>query len=208
MKSNLVLSIAYLALCMGVLMLPCNAAHAQQEMGSMYYYDIPEPEIRDHYHEWQVFLEYNLQREQCQHYQDPPAGYEVRGCQVYRIGDVAQVEPKAGSPTSSYTIYFDFDKSTIRSNEKENLDRIAREIQRSNPSEVTVSGYTDRSGTSEYNQRLSERRTQAVVQALAAYGINVKVADQMSYGETNSAVPGADGLRMQENRRVVIYFNE
>ena len=62
-------------LCLAISLVLCSlgdkTSYAQQEMGTLSYYHVSEQEIKDHYHEWATFLEYNLQREPCQKYQAP-----------------------------------------------------------------------------------------------------------------------------------------
>jgi outer membrane protein OmpA-like peptidoglycan-associated protein len=212
---------------MGALTLSSSAAHAQ-EVGSLSYYAISEAEYRAHYHEWQVFLEYNLHREQCQHYQAPPAGYVMNGCNVYRVASdqpAAMAEPRAETVTetvtkpappapiaqqasaTSYTLHFGFGKSNIANSEEAILDRAAEDIKKYSPAAVTVSGYASTPGSDDYNQVLSEKRAQAVAQALSREGVDPEIIHQRAYGETHLAVPTANGLRMPANRRVVIEFN-
>jgi OmpA-OmpF porin, OOP family len=57
---------------------------------------------------------------------------------------------------------FDFNKSTVRPAGKQALDTFAAELQGDQFDVITVTGYTDRIGGHEYNQKLSERRAEAV----------------------------------------------
>jgi outer membrane protein OmpA-like peptidoglycan-associated protein len=220
MKKKFLLSGACLTLCLGAVVIPSGAAKAQ-EMGSLSYYNLTDAEYHDNYNAWKLFLEYHLNREPCQNYQAPPAGFVMRGCHVYRVESavpVAVTETQAvtatetttavdTAATSYYTINFNFDKSNIRDSEKDKLAEAVREIKKYNPAIVTVSGYAGRIGTADYNQRLSERRSNTVANALVAEGINGAIIEQKAYGETHLAVPTADGVRMPANRRVVITFN-
>jgi outer membrane protein OmpA-like peptidoglycan-associated protein len=216
MRKLVYLSTACIAICMGFVAVSPGVTHAQ-ETGTMYYYPLTEADYRNNYHAWRKFLEYHLHREQCQHYVEPPAGYVMKGCDIYRVGTAPMVtettrmtetivtertEPSA----PFYTIYFDFDESEIRGNERQNLADAAREMQQFNLREVTVSAYTDSAGSDEYNQRLSERRALSVARALASYGIKASVIGQDAYGESYPAVRAADGVRAQENRRVIITY--
>ncbi|MFH1158454.1 MAG: OmpA family protein [Pseudomonadota bacterium] len=219
MRKKFLLSTAAIALCIGAMTFSSGAAQAQQEMGSLYYYPVTKEEIRDNYHEWAVFLEYNLQREQCQHYQAPPAGFVMKGCDLYRVDSVMPVvstktqtetpPTKTVSHSGSLysTVYFNFDKSNIRDSEKEKIGQAAQQIKTYNPKKVTVSSYADTSGSGDYNQKLSERRARGVVRELGAYGIEAEIIDQDAYGETHLAVPTGDGVKMPENRRAVIDFS-
>ncbi len=61
-------------------------------------------------------------------------------------------------------ILFDFDKATIDANNKNIVDYIKKRIQ--TDSEIEIIGYTDRTGSPEYNKQLSKRRADATKQAL------------------------------------------
>lgn len=221
MKKKFLLSTSCLAL-IGAITLSSGAAHAQQEMGTLSYYKISPEEISQHRHEWAVFMEYQMHREQCQHYQAPPAGFVMKGCDLYREDTIAPVVAmsetivtqehktvvaQTESSTATYTIYFDYDKSNIRDSERGMLESAAAEIKKHNPSSVTVSGYASTPGSDDYNQALSERRARSVVHALETYGVDNAKVDQSSYGETHLAVPTPDNTRMPANCRVVIFFN-
>jgi outer membrane protein OmpA-like peptidoglycan-associated protein len=68
---------------------------------------------------------------------------------------------------------------------------------------VTVRGYTDRSGSRDYNRLLAERRAAAVAEAIKDTGIKPEI-DSVSFGEDRPAVQTADGVREWENRRVTV----
>jgi len=57
---------------------------------------------------------------------------------------------------------FDFNKSTVKPAGKQALDTFAAKLRGDQFEVITVTGYTDRIGGHEYNQRLSERRADAV----------------------------------------------
>ncbi len=156
------------------------------------------------------------QREPCQNYRELPRNM-VDHCVKVEEDVVlattpmpAQVEEKMEQKVlpivSSYTVLFDHDKSDIRANENETLDRAMREIGKYNPRQVTVTGYTDSSGKADYNQSLSRQREQAVSRALLSRGIQNQTLEREARGEYEQAVQTEDGVKNQENRRVVIDF--
>ncbi len=156
-------------------------------------------------------------REPCQNYRKLPRNY-IDDCveEVMEEEMIVAAAPKAAPArapqkaalpiVSSYTILFDFDKSDIRNNEEATLDRIAGEINKYHPKQVTVTGYTDSSGDAAYNQTLSRQREESVSRALLARGIANQTLDREARGEYHQAVQTKDGIRNQENRRVVIDF--
>ncbi|MCE9508158.1 MAG: OmpA family protein [Alphaproteobacteria bacterium] len=216
MSKKLVLSSVYVLLGLGAITLQPYSAQAQA-VGSLSYYNLtPEEQSRD-YMAWKNFLEYE-DREPCQHYWPPPAGYVMTGCRVHKLAtEAAEASPAPEAPApaaeekllpiiSSYTIYFDFDRSNINPDQKPTLDRIASEIAKYHPTQVTVAGYTDTSGTKEYNMTLSQERAKSVASALTDEGVQNRVIDKRAHGEEDLAVPTADGTRNQENRRVIVDF--
>jgi outer membrane protein OmpA-like peptidoglycan-associated protein len=144
------------------------------------------------------------EREPCQHYRRLPRNYNDN-CARQEIVK-ADVSPAPEKVIRSYTILFDHDKSGIRPNENATLDRAMKEINKYNPREITVTGYTDSSGMVAYNQKLSREREQAVSKALLARGMESKTLDREARGEYDQAVKTADGVKNQKNRRVVIDF--
>ena len=71
-----------------------------------------------------------------------------------------------------YGIYFDFDSDTLKRESDSMLDEIAKTLNADPLLKLYVVGHTDNKGSVEYNEDLSKRRAQAVVEALIArYGI-------------------------------------
>ncbi len=165
--------------------------------------------------ELREYLDYET-REPCQFYQPIPQGFMRDGCHLRPIPQettkVVIQEPKEPVKVSNviedYEINFAFDSAAIEPAARNTINQIANEIKQYNPREVTVAGYTDKSGSAEYNIRLSERRAEAVSEALTAQGVENRVLDKQAYGETNSAVETQDGVRLRENRRVMVEFRK
>lgn len=220
MRKYMLQSNTGLALCLGIISFACPAkAQTTDEWARR---PILQSEYLERQHDWQVFLEYHLQREPCQHYRSPPEGYVLKNCDVYR--EYAAEAPQAtmtktetttrSKPTMAvippdtltFTIYFDHDKFNIKSDQRDMLAKAANAIKKYGPAEVIVSGYAARSGTEAHNQTLSERRAQTVAHELGIHGVNKESIEQAAYGETHLAVQTPDGAREPANRRVVIYF--
>ena len=108
---------------------------------------------------------------------------------------------------------FDFDKAVLKPAGQEALDRIVAESRRLDLEVIIAVGHTDRIGSAAYNQRLSERRAEAV----KAYLVNRGIPANRIYTEGRGATqpttrPGdcrglraADAIRcLQPDRRVDI----
>jgi peptidoglycan-associated lipoprotein len=99
------------------------------------------------------------------------------------------------------TIYFDFDKSNIREDQKPRMEKDAA-ILKANPNLVVkIEGNTDERDTYEYNLALGERRALAVKDYLIKLGIPADRLETISYGEERPADPGHNEAAWAKNRR-------
>jgi OOP family OmpA-OmpF porin len=90
--------------------------------------------------------------------------------------------------TMSATELFEFDKAVLRMPQPK-LDEIAAALQADmSITDIDVTGYTDRLGTSKYNQKLSERRAAAVREYLVNKGIDGSRLKAVGKGESNPVV--------------------
>jgi outer membrane protein OmpA-like peptidoglycan-associated protein len=69
---------------------------------------------------------------------------------------------------------------------------------------VRVTGYTDRSGSPRYNQRLSELRAHHVAHVLERMGVPWDRMAISGRGEHDNLVPTPPGVREPRNRRVTV----
>jgi peptidoglycan-associated lipoprotein len=100
------------------------------------------------------------------------------------------------------TVYFDYDKSSIRSDGASALRNNAEVIKGNTGwGEVTIEGNTDERGSEEYNLALGERRAMAVKRYLTDLGVPSSRLRIVSFGEAKPAVPGHDESAYRYNRR-------
>lgn len=81
-------------------------------------------------------------------------------------------------------IFYDFDKATLRPESKEALDEMAQMLADNPNVTIEMSSHTDRKGSNEYNDRLSERRAKSVVDYLIAAGVDSRRLTWKGYGES------------------------
>ena len=99
---------------------------------------------------------------------------------------------------------FDFDKATLKPENREMLSRIAGILLASEGYRLFVDGHTDDVGTEEYNQGLSERRAGAVRDYLVAAGIPDEVISVQGFGKAQPLVEKKTRAARARNRRVEI----
>jgi len=99
-------------------------------------------------------------------------------------------------------INFDFDKANIKPEFTPVLDE-GVDILKSNPDvKVVIAGYTDSTGAAEYNQKLSERRAQSVLDYFAKKGIDKNRMKAVGYGAKNPVADNKTKDGRALNRRV------
>jgi outer membrane protein OmpA-like peptidoglycan-associated protein len=99
-------------------------------------------------------------------------------------------------------ILFEFDKWVIKQSVVPELDRWADYFQSHPQVTAEIYGHADSTGSSAYNQKLSQRRAQAVVNYLVAKGVEPNRLTAKGLGESQPAVPNTTDEGRQKNRRV------
>jgi OOP family OmpA-OmpF porin len=99
-------------------------------------------------------------------------------------------------------VNFDFDEATIRPDAAAILQEAARILREEVDVDVAVDGHTDAMGTDAYNQRLSERRAQAVADYLKRLGIGPSRLRPQGYGESRPVADNDTEEGRAQNRRV------
>jgi outer membrane protein OmpA-like peptidoglycan-associated protein len=97
---------------------------------------------------------------------------------------------------------FEFDKAELRAEDRELLSRVAGILLSSQDYTVSVNGHTDDVGSDAYNQKLSERRAQAVRDYLVKAGLPADVLSVTGHGKALPLVRRADDTARAKNRRV------
>jgi OmpA-OmpF porin, OOP family len=105
-----------------------------------------------------------------------------------------------------YLVFFDWDKYNITPEGMRIIELAADHYKAGGRVQITVTGYTDTSGSPGYNQRLSERRANAVAAALERLGVPRSDMIVAGRGENDLRVPTPPGVREPQNRRVEIVF--
>jgi len=115
--------------------------------------------------------------------------------------------PAPPPPTKQvYLVFFDWDKYNITPEGMQIIQVAANQYKSGGRVTIQVTGYTDTSGSASYNQRLSERRANAVATALERLGVPRSDMVVAGRGMNDLRVPTPPGVREPQNRRVEIVF--
>ena len=87
------------------------------------------------------------------------------------------------APVLIDNIFYDFDKATLRPESTEALDKLITLLNENPNVTIELSAHTDYRGSASYNQRLSQRRAESVVNYLVSHGIDSLRLSPVGYGK-------------------------
>jgi peptidoglycan-associated lipoprotein len=141
----------------------------------------------------------------------PPPPPPPAMCPYPGLGGITQSDPACVPPapppamvdTAAITapIYFDFDKSDIRTDAAAILDRKIPWLNANPGMRIRIEGNADERGSDEYNLALGQRRAAAAKRYLVERGIDAGRFDLVSYGEERPVCTEHDESCWQRNRR-------
>ena len=105
-------------------------------------------------------------------------------------------------------VLFDTNKATLKPGADQRIERLATFLQKNSAERLIIEGYTDSTGSEDYNQELSQRRAQAVANALAAQGVPASRYQVVGRGQAFPVATNATPAGRQQNRRVEIVFSD
>lgn len=122
--------------------------------------------------------------------------------------DVPDPDGSQGLPAlqeaKTFVVYFDLDKATITDDGSSVLDEAKAFAQGLEEPAVWIAGYTDTTGSADYNLSLAERRANAVLGELRSRNIDAREMDVTAFGERSPWIVTADQTLEERNRRVEI----
>lgn len=121
------------------------------------------------------------------------------------LGETKVSETTMAPPRpEEFLVFFDFDSSRLTPEALDILKSAVNVATKGNYKRFVVTGHADRSGTTDYNLALSQRRADAVKKELRALGLPSGEIFTEAKGESIPLVPTADDVQEPQNRRVEI----
>jgi outer membrane protein OmpA-like peptidoglycan-associated protein len=121
----------------------------------------------------------------------------IEGAKVERVGEGIQVTFESG-------LLYDFDSDVVKPDARTNLRELASSLDKYPDSDLIIIGHTDQVGSSEYNQRLSERRASAAARYLVSQGVSGSRVATRGLGETEPVESNETEAGRAANRRVEV----
>ncbi len=108
-------------------------------------------------------------------------------------------------PVKDEKVLFRFNRSDLTSEDKQKLDELAQSVASMKHYALEVQGYTDNTGTKDYNLELSRRRADSVVRYLTeVHNVPLVKIHMLGYGPDKPAQPNNTREGRKENRRVEV----
>ncbi len=129
------------------------------------------------------------------------AAKEIEGAQVETVEDSNGLA--AVKVTFDSGILFDFNSSSLREGSKSSLAQFADIIKEDPTTDIAIIGHTDKVGTYEANQKVSDQRAEAVRNYLQLQGVTpfqFKIVEGVGYSQYD------ESLSAEQNRRVDVYM--
>ncbi len=105
---------------------------------------------------------------------------------------------------TNFVVYFEWDRSHLTEQARGIIAEAVDRARACGIGNVNVVGHTDTSGAEGYNVGLSNRRSRTVVNELRSLGVPGGQIASSGRGETDPAIPTADGVREPLNRRAEV----
>jgi outer membrane protein OmpA-like peptidoglycan-associated protein len=105
-------------------------------------------------------------------------------------------------------VLFDTGHATLKPGADRDLDRLAQALKDNPNTRVIIEGHTDSVGGDDYNQTLSERRAEAVADALRSRGVPRDRYEVRGLGKSFPVASNSTQAGRQQNRRVEIVFSD
>ena len=104
-------------------------------------------------------------------------------------------------------VLFEFGRAEIKPTAQNAIGKLANYLKQHPDRRVLIEGFTDSVGSDQANLTLSQRRSQAVADALRAQGVDPARVDTRGYGEAYPVANNASSSDRALNRRVEVYIS-
>jgi len=129
---------------------------------------------------------------------------EARDAQIRQLQSLNAKQTERGTLVTFGDVLFDFDRADLKSNSRDSITTLANYLIKNPDRKVIVEGYPASKGSASYNQGLSERRANAVKNALVHAGVDPSRIVAQGYGKEYPVASNATNSGRAQNRRVEV----
>jgi outer membrane protein OmpA-like peptidoglycan-associated protein len=125
-----------------------------------------------------------------------------------QLADLQAKQTERGPVVTLGDVLFDTGRATLKPGADLSLDRLASYLKGNPQTRILIEGHTDSTGSADFNQALSERRAEAVANALIERGVPADALRTLGRGEDYPVASNQSAAGRQQNRRVEIVFSD
>ena len=115
---------------------------------------------------------------------------------------VTEMEKKLEEGRATLDVKFDFDKSVVKPEYYKDIEAVADVMKKHPDMKIMIEGHTDSVGTAKYNQKLSQRRAEAIKKVMETkYKIDPSRLTAKGFGESKPIATNKTAEGRQQNRR-------
>lgn len=122
---------------------------------------------------------------------------DIKNAKIERVGEGIKITFDSG-------ILFNFDSSDLQPTARTNIESLAKILNKYPDTNILIEGDTDNSGSEDYNQKLSERRAQAVADYQKSLSVAASRISTVGLGELNPVASNDSDSGREQNRRVEV----
>jgi outer membrane protein OmpA-like peptidoglycan-associated protein len=132
----------------------------------------------------------------------PSAAFPIDPSAVSRLfGAALKAVP---DPEIRFLLYFDEARDTLNSAAQATMSLILKAVEERHSTDISVTGHTDRTGSTEGNYELGLRRAERVASILRTQGVDDSSLFVGSHGESDPLIKTGPGVAEPSNRRVEV----
>lgn len=124
------------------------------------------------------------------------------------LENLKATQTERGTVFTLSDVLFDTDESELKPGASETLEKVAQFVKERPDQQVTIEGHTDSRGSDAYNEALSERRADAVREALVDLGVDPGRVNVEGRGESYPVATNETPAGRQQNRRVEVIVTD
>ncbi|MEN5311294.1 OmpA family protein [Pseudomonas koreensis] len=132
---------------------------------------------------------------------------DVRTQQLKALQAMKAQKTERGEVVTFGDVLFDTGKADLKYGSQRNFEQLAQYLTANPERQVRIEGFTDDVGSDDFNQRLSERRADAVAFALKRMGISADRLITKGYGKQFPIADNGSSHARQLNRRVEVIIS-
>jgi outer membrane protein OmpA-like peptidoglycan-associated protein len=125
-----------------------------------------------------------------------------------QLQELSAQKTSRGTVVTLGDVLFDVGGAELRPGALRQIDRLAALLKENPDRSVVIEGFTDSTGGEDLNYRLSQRRAEAVRNALLDRGVPNDRIETRPYGEAYPVAPNTTAAGRQQNRRVEVVISE